>query len=137
MLELLGMGLVNFGARTKPFSLMLNNIIKRLQDVSRLGFDVAFLIFLNDGVVAWRLTWTYIHFGIQSLFCAMECCMLLKSNAIFLHDSTLIIMDWYQDHFQTGRPEFLTAGTVFIHFALGKYCRKIIEIFKSNKLQRK
>jgi hypothetical protein len=39
VLEFLGMGLVNFGARTKLFSLMLNNIIKRLQDVCGVGFE--------------------------------------------------------------------------------------------------
>lgn len=102
VLEFLGLGLVNFGARTKLFALLLSNIIKRLQDVFGLGVDVALLIFLNDGVIALRLT--YIRFGIQSLFCALECCMHLISNAIFLHDSTLIIMDWFQDHFETGRP---------------------------------
>jgi hypothetical protein len=80
--------------------------IKRLQDAFGVGFDVALLIFLNDGGRCIEVDFTYIRFGIQSLFCALESCMLLKSNAIFLHDSTLIIMDWYQDHFETGRPEF-------------------------------
>jgi hypothetical protein len=79
-----------------------------LQDAFGVGFDVALLIFLNDGGRCIEVDFTYIRFGIQSLFCALESCTLLKSNAIFLHDSTLIIMDWYhyQDHFETGRPEF-------------------------------